>query len=302
MKAIVLHQYGGPELLRYEDYPDPKPGAGEVLVRVAATSVNPFDLKIRSGSVKDWVPFNFPGILGLDVSGTVEAVGPDVKNFAKGDKVFAHTYQTYASLCVVKASDLAKIPDGLDVVNAAALPTVTTTGAQLATLALSGKKGLTVLVTGAAGNVGRSAVFTAKQVGATVIAGVLRKQLDQEREIGADRVIALDDEAALNSLEKLDAVADTVSGPTAERLIAKVKDGGIFASVLAAPSNASAFPKVSVKTMQVASDPEALSVMGTAVKAGKLSIPLGQRFALKDASKAHAAAEKGASGKILLLA
>ena len=104
MKAIVIHGYGGPEVLKYEDYPDPVPGAGEVLVRVTASSVNPFDFKLRSGVFKEFVPLTFPAILGLDVSGTVESVGPGVTTFAKGDKVFALAARTYAALCVVKAT------------------------------------------------------------------------------------------------------------------------------------------------------------------------------------------------------
>jgi NADPH:quinone reductase-like Zn-dependent oxidoreductase len=110
MKAIVIHGYGGPEVLKYEDYRDPVPGVGEVLIRVAASSVNPFDFKIRSGSLKDFIPLTFPAILGLDVSGTVESVGPGVTTFTQGDKVFALASQTYAALCVVKATVLAKIP------------------------------------------------------------------------------------------------------------------------------------------------------------------------------------------------
>jgi NADPH:quinone reductase-like Zn-dependent oxidoreductase len=88
MNAIVIHGYGGPEVLKYEDYPDPVPGVGEVLVRVAASSVNPFDFKIRSGSLKDFLPLTFPAILGLDVSGTVESVGPGVTTFAPIGRAF----------------------------------------------------------------------------------------------------------------------------------------------------------------------------------------------------------------------
>src|SRR6201984_2624525 len=106
MKAIVIHGYGGPEVLKYEDYPDPVPAAGEVLIRVAASSVNPFDFKIRSGSLKDFIPSSSPAILALDVSGTVESLGPGATTFRKSDKVFALASQTYAALCVVKATDL----------------------------------------------------------------------------------------------------------------------------------------------------------------------------------------------------
>jgi NADPH:quinone reductase-like Zn-dependent oxidoreductase len=301
MKAVVMNEYGGPEVLKYEDVPDPVPGSGEVLVRVAATSVNPFDLKIRSGAVKDFVPFAFPGILGLDVSGTVEAIGPQVETFLPGDKVFAHGTQTYASLCVVKAVNLGKVPEGMDLVEVAALPTVTTTGAQLASLALDEKSSGTVFVTGAVGNVGRSAVFTAKDRGATAIAGVLKRQLEEARKTGADLVLALDDVDALKSLEPLDAVADTIGGSVAELLIGKIKTGGAFATVLGPPGNAASYPVVKVRPMTVKPDTKTLVHMARAVQAGKLKIPLGPRFALKDASKAHAAAEKGAVGKILLL-
>src|ERR1700756_2639442 len=149
MKAIVIHGYGSPEVLKYEDYRDPVPGPGEVLVKVAASSVNPFDFKVRSGAMKDFIPLTFPAILGIDVSGRVEAVGAGVTGFGPGDKVFAIASQAYAPRCLVKATALAKIPDGANLVEMAALPTVTTTGAQLASLALGGHSGVTVLVTGA---------------------------------------------------------------------------------------------------------------------------------------------------------
>jgi NADPH:quinone reductase-like Zn-dependent oxidoreductase len=302
MKAIVIHGYGSPEVLKYEDYQDPVPGPGEVLVKVAASSVNPFDFKVRSGAMKDFIPLTFPAVLGIDVSGTVESVGPGVTTFAPGDKVFAITSQAYATRCLVKATVLAKIPEGANLVETAALPTVTTTGAQLASLALGGHSGVTVLVTGAVGNVGRSAVYTAKSRGATVIAGVLKRHVAKAQAIGADNVVALDDAQALKGLGPIDAVADTVGGPTADAVIKKVKSGGIFASVLGPPSTAASYPKVQVKTMAVTPDPVLLLEMAEAVQKGAFSIPLGQKFALADAAKAHAAAEKGSAGKILLLA
>jgi NADPH:quinone reductase-like Zn-dependent oxidoreductase len=302
MKAVVIRAYGGPEELKCEERPDPVPGPGEVLVRVAATSVNPFDWKVRSGALKDIFALTFPAILGFDVAGIVEAVGPGVQSFAPGDSVFGQATQAYASLCVVKAADLARIPNQIDVIESAALPTVTTTGAQLAELATRGRQRGTVLVTGAVGNVGRSAVFTAKQSGWSVIAGVRNKQMQEAKATGADRVIVLDDQASLKSLEAVDAIADTISGSIADQLIGKVKNGGVFASVLAPPSNAAAHPDVRVETMQVNPAPATLVRMAEAVRTGKLVIPLGQRYPLSDASKAHSVAEKGAAGKLLLLA
>ncbi len=303
MKAVVIHGYGGPEVLRFEEYPDPVPGAGEVLVRVAATSVNPIDYKRRAGLTKDFYPLQFPGLIGVDLAGTVVKLGPGVEGFSVGDQVFAMADNTYAELCVVKAAMLAKIPKGLDVLQAAALPLVTVTGNQL--LAATGvKAGQTVLVVGAVGNVGRSAVFTAKQRGAVVIAGVLKRQMQTEdaKTIGADQLVATDDDTAITNLPPLDAVADTVNGKTAEKLIAKVKPGGVFATVLGAPQNAAKYPSVKVAPVFSKFDRKTLEFMAEAVRDGKLVIPISEKLPLREAAKAQAAAEKGGVGKILLVA
>jgi NADPH:quinone reductase-like Zn-dependent oxidoreductase len=302
VKAIVIHSYGGPDVLKFEEVSDPVLRKGEVLVKTVATSVNPFDFKIRSGALKDFFPITFPTVLGLDLSGFVSAVGPGVTKFKPGDQVFAHASRTYASLCVVKEADLAHIPNGLDVAFAAALPTVTLTGAQLAALALSQLPRGSVLVTGAVGSVGRSAVFTAKERGFSVFAGVRARQTAEAEKIGADSVVSLDDEEAVRSLKPLDAVADTVGGKVAEILIGKVKAGGVFASVLGPPANVAAHSKVSVKTMEVTPDPKILVHMAEAVRDGKLSIPVAEKLPLSVANQAHAAAEQGRGGKILLLA
>jgi NADPH:quinone reductase-like Zn-dependent oxidoreductase len=301
MKAVVVHQYGGPEVLKFEDYPDPVPGAGEVLVRVAASSVNPIDYKRRAGLTKDFYPLTFPGLIGVDISGTVVKIGPGVEDFSVGDQVFAMADNTYAELCVVKAANLAKVPKGLDLIHAAALPLVTTTGNQLL-LATGVEAGQTVLVLGAAGNVGRSAVFTAKSRGATVIAGILKRQVDEAKTVGADQFVGTDDESAIANLQPLDAVADTVGGRTAEKLMAKVKPGGVFASVVEVPRNAAQYP--SIKAVKVFSkfDRKTLEFMGEAVRDGKLVIPISLKLPLSKAAEAQAAAEKGAVGKILLVA
>jgi NADPH:quinone reductase-like Zn-dependent oxidoreductase len=301
MKAVVVHQYGGPEVLKFEEYPDPVTGPGEVLVRVAATSVNPIDYKRRAGLTKDFYPIKFPGLMGVDIAGTVVKVGPGVEGFSVGDQVFAIADGTYAELCVVKAASLAKIPKGLDLIQAAALPLVTTTGSELIS-ATGIKSGQTVLVAGAAGNVGRSAVFTAKQRGATVIAGVLKKQMEGAKDIGADEVVATDDDYAIANLPPLDAVADTVNGETAEKLIAKVKQGGVFASVLGAPQNAEKFPAVKVVPVYATPDAKTLQFMAEAVRDGKLVIPISRKLPLSNAGEAQTAAEKGGIGKVLLVA
>jgi NADPH:quinone reductase-like Zn-dependent oxidoreductase len=301
MKAIVVHQYGGPDVLKFEDYPDPVPGPGEVLVRVAASSVNPIDYKRRAGLTKDFYPLQFPGLIGVDMSGTVVKLGPGVEGFSVGDQVFAMADNTYAELCVVKAAVLAKVPKGLDLIQAAALPLVTVTGNQL--LSATGiQAGQTVLVVGAVGSVARSAVFTAKQRGATVIAGVLKKQMDEARTIGADQLVATDDDTAIANLPPLDAVADTVNGTTAEKLIAKVKPGGVFATVVEVPRNAAKYSSIKVVHVFSKFDRKILEFMAEAVRDGKLVIPISEKLPLSEAAEAQAAAEKGGGGKILLVA
>ena len=200
MKAIVIHQYGGPGVLKFEETPDPVAGPGAVVVRVAAASINPIDIIERSGAMKDFRPMTFPNVLGWDLAGTIVSVGPQVQDFSLGDKVLAWGYHTYAELCAVKAELLAKVPAGLDLVEAAALPLVTTTGAELILVAGGVKAGQTVLVSGASGAVGRSAVFTAKERGAKVIAGVRKSQMEAAKSLGADQVAAIDDEDALNRI------------------------------------------------------------------------------------------------------
>jgi NADPH:quinone reductase-like Zn-dependent oxidoreductase len=301
MKASVIHEYGGPDVLKYEDYPDPILQPGEVLVRVAAAGVNPIDAILRSGEIKDRQPLQFPGVLGRDLSGTVEKLGPGANGFSVGDRVLAWAYHTYAERCAVPAEVLAKLPQGMALVDSAAIPVVTMTGSQLVFVGADAQPGQTVLVSGAAGGVGRSAVFAAKDRGAEVIAGVLKKQLDSAKNLGADRVIALDDPASLDELQQVDIVANTVRGKTAEDLIAKVKPGGTFASVTGVPANAGRYPSVRAIAFVSKQDKKSLEYTVEAVRSGKLTMPVGSRLPLRNAAEAHAALAKGGAGKILLL-
>ena len=302
MKAVVLHKYGKPDELKWEDWADPKPGTGEVLVRVAAVSINPVDWKMRSGEAKARFPLEFPAIIGRDIAGVVREVGDGVQGFEPGDKVFALAQHTYAELCVVKASELAKVPEGMELTSAAALPLVLLTGDQLIRVGTGIQAGQTVLVTGALGGVGRTAVRVAKDAGARVIAGVRGKQLEQARKLGADQVLAIDDKDALARLGLIDAIADTVNHETAETLIGKVSPGGIFASVLGPPENAELHPKVKVVPVMCKPDPARLVELAEKVKAGEFEIPIDRMMAMADAAAGHAAAEKGGIGKIILTA
>jgi NADPH:quinone reductase-like Zn-dependent oxidoreductase len=301
MKAILVHQYGGPEVLQYETTKDPVLQAGEVLVQVSATSVNPFDVKQRSGFYKEHAPLTFPAILGLDISGTIVKIGPGVNNWKIGDLVFAQASKTYAELRTVKAENLVKIPQGLNMQLAAALPTVLTTGGTLVTKGTNILSGQTILVTGAVGNVGRVAVFSAKERGAVVIAGVRKEQLKEAASLGADEVIAIDDEESFYNIPMLDAVADTVGGQTAEKLMAKVKKSGNFSSVLRAPANAKDYPDVKVVEVYGQPDAKMLLSLTQAVVDGKLLMPTTVKFPLKEAQQAHEAFEKGSVGKVLLI-
>jgi len=163
------------------------------------------------------------------------------------------------------------------------------------------RRGQSVLVTGALGNVGRSAVFTAKSLGARVIAGVRKKQLEQAAELRVEGALAVDDPDAVTSLPMLDAVADTVNGTTAGLLIGKVKAGGIFASVLGTPQNSAQHPAVKVVPVVARSEPKALLQMAQAVVEGKLTIPLAVKKRLKEAAQAHALVAEGVNGKVLLV-
>jgi NADPH:quinone reductase-like Zn-dependent oxidoreductase len=302
MKAVVLHEYGGPSKLKYEDFDDPKPGPGEVLIRVSAASINPVDWKMRSGAAKDRFPVEFPGILGRDLSGIVREVGEGVTTFAPGDKVFTFSKATYAELAIAKASDLAHLPEGLDLVEAAALPLVVATGEQLISRAAKIQSGQTILITGAVGSVGRVAVLTAKKAGATVIAGVKKSQKETAKSIGADETLALDDKDEIAKLGLIDAVADTVGGEIGETLLAKVRQGGVFASVVGPPANATMHPTVAIAPMMAVPDPAKLVELAQDVIAGRLIIPIDRMIPLSDAAEGQAAAEKGGIGKILLLA
>jgi NADPH:quinone reductase-like Zn-dependent oxidoreductase len=302
MKAVVLHEYGPPKNLKYEDVPDPVPGEGEVLIRVAAASINPIDYKMRSGEAGERYPVQFPAILGRDVAGIIRAVGPNVEGFNLGEKVLALAWHTYAELVVVKASDIAILPEGLDLVEAAALPLVTLTGEQLITLGTKIQKGQTVLVAGAVGGVGRSAVWTAKKAGAIVIAGVRKSQLKEASQLGADAILALDDEDAMQKLGFIDAVADTVGRETAERLLTRVKPGGVFASVLGPPADANLNPTVRIAPIKAVPDAAKLRIMAQDALACRFKIPIDRMLPLEKAAEAHAAAEKGGIAKILLLA
>jgi NADPH:quinone reductase-like Zn-dependent oxidoreductase len=302
MKAVVLHEYGGPDKLKYEEWDDPQAGDGQILIRVAAAGINPIDWKIRSGAMKTFMPLELPAILGYDYSGVVRSVGKGVEGFAEGDKVFGRAGRTYAELLLADLAGLSKLPEGLDHIEAAALPVVLNTGEQLIVQAGKVQRGQTVIITGALGSVGRTAVWVAKKLGAHVIAGVRGSQKKAAEELGADTLLALDSRQEMDSLGSVDVVADTIGGNVGDALMAKVKPGGTFASVVGPPPNAKLYPAIKVEAF--GSHPDAASMRSLAedIANGKFKILVDRTIPLADAAKAHAEAERGGIGKVILLA
>jgi NADPH:quinone reductase-like Zn-dependent oxidoreductase len=234
--------------------PQPQLSGGTVLIATAAASVNPIDWKLRSGVLQKNFPLSFPAILGRDVSGVVRAVGANVKHFKAGDRVLALSNATYGELVAVDDSDVAHLPDGMDL--ATAIPLISLTGDQLVRLATNVKKGQVVLITGALGSVGHAAVHTAKKIGAQVIAGVRGKDLDDARSLGVSDVLAIDDDKAIEKFRLVDAIADTVGGDVAAKLIAKVKQSGSFGYASVLPESAAA-QNPTVKITRVRAQPVA---------------------------------------------
>ena len=302
MKAVRIYEYGGPESLKYEqDVPEPEFGADMILVESIATSVNPIDWKVRSGARQKDFPLKLPAILGKDVSGVVRAVGSEVRTFRPGDRVIAMAEATYAQGVALPAAIANHLPDGVDLVDAAAIPLVALTGEQLIRLATQATAGQTILVTGALGSVGRAAVHAARKLGAKVIAGVRARQLAEAECLGVSSTLALDDEDAIARLEVVDGVADTVGGETAARLFAKVKDGGRFGYASVLPDGVAAkYPVVAVSRVFARPDPSKVRGFADDIRDNKFVLPISQRLPLHDATSAHSILEKGGGGKIVL--
>lgn len=302
MKAVRLHAYGGPENLHFDaDVPDPAVGPDSVLVAAWATSVNPIDWKIRSGARQKDFPLSLPAILGRDVSGVVQAVGRNIRTFKPGDRVLGMANATYAELVAIDGAVLAHAPDGVDLVDAAALPLIALTADQLVRINIRPQSGQTILVSGALGSVGRAAVHVAKKLGLDVIAGVRTKQLPEARALGASEAVAIDDDAAIAALPPLDAVADLVGGETAAKLFARIKEGGTLGYASVIPEGLSQ-RNPSVRIARVFARPDASKVREFAddVRDGRFELPV-SRMPLREAAEAHRRMQDGGAGKIVLV-
>jgi NADPH:quinone reductase-like Zn-dependent oxidoreductase len=302
MKAVRIYEYGGPEQLRFEEgVPEPQVSADTVLIETVAASVNPIDWKVRSGAVQKNFPLTLPAILGRDVSGVVRTLGSNVHNFKVGDRVIALSNATYAELVAVESSLVTHLPDGVELIDAAAIPLISLTGDQLVRVATKVRKGQTILVSGALGSVGRAAVHTAKKVGARIVAGVRRKQLSEAAALATWSVVAIDDDEEIARLDAVDAVADTVGGDTAMKLLRKVKDGGSFGYTSVLPEAAKTqYPGIEIKRVLAHADPSKVREFADDIRDGKFSLPIARRMPLREAAEAHRLGEKGGIGKIIL--
>ncbi|MEO5866041.1 MAG: NADP-dependent oxidoreductase [Sphingomonas sp.] len=302
MKAVRIYEYGKPDVLRYEDgVPDPAIGPDTVLIKSVATSVNPIDWKVRSGARQKDFPLELPAILGKDVSGVVMAVGSAVREFQPGDRVIAMSDATYAEIVAVPAALVTHLPDGVDPIDAAAIPLVSLTGDQLVRLATKAEAGQTIFVSGALGSVGRAAVHTAKKVGAKVIVGVRARQLAEAESLDAHSIVALDDEDAIGRLEAVDGVADTVGGEIAAKILLKVRAGGRFGYASMLPEEAARAAQVEVGRVFAKADPEKLREFVNDVRDGKFVLPISRRMSLRDVRAAHELLQEGGGGKIVLI-
>lgn len=329
MKAIRQYEFGGPEVLRYEDAPLPELKAGEVLVRVHAVGINPPDWYLRDGYKMlppEWQPtVTMPLILGTDVSGVVAAVAPDVQGFAVGEEVFGMVRfpsvgesRAYAEYVAAPASDLAHKPAGIDHVQAAGAPmsglTVWQYLIELGHTApnpfqpeahrpvpLHGKR---VLVNGAAGGVGHLAVQLAKWQGAHVIAVASGKHEALLRELGADEFIDYTKTTAEDIVHDVDLVLDTLGGPTTGRFLRTLKRGGALFPVFLgfADAEEAAQRGITVSATQVRSNGAQLAELGRLLDAGTVRVVIDSTFPLAEARQAHERVAHGhIQGKIVLI-
>jgi NADPH:quinone reductase-like Zn-dependent oxidoreductase len=304
MKAIRIHQYGGPEELKLEDVPRPQPGAGEVLIRVHAAGVNPIDWKIRAGYVKDFMPVPMPFIPGIDISGVVEATGPGVTRFKKGDEVFGVGGAGYAEFAVAKESELALKPASLDHVHAAAVPVVASTTWQALFKVAGLKTGQKLLVHGAAGGLGIFAVQFAKAKGARVIGTASGRHQSFLRELGVDEPIDYAKTKFEDVARDVDVVLDTQGGDTQQRSWKVLKKGGVLVSVVQPPSEEEG-AKHGVKAVMFRRQANTgeLSEIAKLIDSGSVRVVVETVLPLSEARRAQELSQAGhIRGKIVLKA
>ena len=305
MKAVLLMNHGGPEMLRFGDAPDPVAGAGEVVVDIHAASVNAADYKVRLGGAGYTV--SLPHILGRDFSGVVSALGAGVTDFAVGDPVFGVTDAgqegAYAEKLAIKAAIIARKPDGLSHAAAAAMALTSLTALWALEDTARLQAGETILIQGGAGGVAGFAIQLARHIGATVITTASAANHDYVRGLGADRVIDYRAEDFSQTVSGCDVVFDTVGGPVRAGCYAVLTPNGRLVWIAPAPAGFQV-PRADVQTLRpaVARDRAHLARMLALLQAGAVSPPAITRFALADAAAAHRISEgRHLQGKLVLI-
>jgi NADPH:quinone reductase-like Zn-dependent oxidoreductase len=305
MHAMRIHTFGGAEVLRNETVTVPTPGRGEILVRIAAASVNPVDSKIRQGKFPALNDDALPLTLGRDLSGVVEALGDAVQGVAVGDAVFAllgWDRGAYAQHVLLKPEEFAPKPVNLSHVEAAAVPLAALTAWQ--GLMDHGKlqKGQRVLIHGGAGGVGHFAVQIAKAAGAWVAATCSAGDLDFVRKLGADRAIDYKAERFEDVVADIDLVYDLIGGETQDRSFSVLRRGGRLVSTLQEPDKARTIGQ-DITGLHYMTKPDAaeLAQIGALLRAGKIKPSVFAIYPLEDAARAQCALETDAvQGKIVL--
>ena len=306
MKAVRIHTYGGSDVLTYENAPRPVPGEGDVLIRVHATTVNPFDCAVRAGYMSGYFNPTFPLILGTDVSGVIEEVGAGVTGFSQGDAVYtrAGVFRdgAYAEYVLTPAADVTAKPQSLDHIQSAALPHVTLSAWQALFELANLSKGQTVLIHGAAGGVGHVAVQLAKSRGAKVI-GTAGENYGLLGSLGVDQAINYTTTPFEKIVHDVDVVLDTVGGDTQQRSWSTLKRGGILVSTIQPPSEETAAAH-GVRQAMVSSSPpiaQTLTEVARMADAGQIKPVVSTVLPLQEAQRAHQIIEgKHTRGKVVL--
>jgi NADPH:quinone reductase-like Zn-dependent oxidoreductase len=303
MKAIRIHQYGGPEVLAQVEMRRPTPGANEVLIKIQAASVNPVDWKLRAGYMKDFIPLTFPSTLGWDVSGTVEEAGVDVTRFKRGDEVYALLEGGgYAEYAVARETVVALKPRTLDHIQAAAVPVAGLTAWQALFEVAQLSAGQKVLIHAAAGGVGNFAVQFAKARGAYAIGTASSKNQAFLRELGVDKAVDYQKVRFEDVLRDVDAVLDTIGGDTLERSFKVLKKGGVLVSLVQPPSPESA-TKYGVRALFYGAHASSsdLAEIAKLIDDGKARPVVETVLPLTEARRAHELSQSGHTrGKIVL--
>jgi NADPH:quinone reductase-like Zn-dependent oxidoreductase len=305
MKAIRIHQYGGPEVLAQVEMQRPTAGPNEVLIKVAASSINPIDWKQRAGYMKDMFPLTFPSTLGWDVSGTVEEVGENVTRFRRGDQVYALLEGGgYAEYAVVKETAVAEKPKAIDHVHAAGVPVAGLAAWQALFEVAQLRAGQKALIHAAGGGVGIFAVQFAKAKGAHVIGTASSKNQAFLRELGVDQAVDYQTARFEDVVRDLDVVLDTIGGDTQERSFKALKKGGILVSIVQPPSQELA-AKYGVRAVFYGAHASSsdLAEIAKLIDSGKVKTVVDTVLPLAEARRAHELSQSGhVRGKIVLKA